>query len=303
MPDSKKYLIIHSDEGAMQRAYNKGILQSALNGCLTSVSICANGLALNEFLEEIPQKCPKLGLGVHVILTEGSAVGTHKKGSNLVNLDGRFKRQGVKGYIQYFFNGTSRRFREEVKTEIRSQIELLLKHIKLDHLSGHHHINMLPWIFDICIALAQEYKIPFVRIPREPYIRSTFKHNKVPLMRMAHYMETTFWTKWNKMKSVPDEIRFNDVFYGIPHCGFMTIPVVRDILNHHKKDGITEILFHPFLPCEETAFISEDTKNVLAETDGPGECEAITSPQIRSLINEKGFTLTNYRELSQNGGT
>jgi len=240
-------------------------------------------------------------MGVHVILNEGSAVSVPKKSSRLMDSDGRFLYTGAKGYTQLFFLGARPGFREEVKNEIRAQILLLLEHVKLDHLSGHFHIHMLPWIFDICLSLAEEYKIPFIRIPREPFIRGSYKHHKPSLPHLAHYAQLSFWSRWNKRKKFPAGIRCNDVFYGIPHCTAMTVPVVSEILSRHRKEGITEMLFHPFIPCEEPYYISEATRKELATDHGVLEYEAISSPVVRRLIDEKGFVLTNYRELSQLG--
>jgi len=302
MPDEQRYLIVHSDEGAVQRAYNKGILRSALDGCLSSVSVCANGAALDEFMGEIPVQCPQLGMGVHVILNEGSAVSAPKKSSRIMGPDGRFLYTGAKGFAQLFFLGASHNFREEVKNEIRAQILLLLEHTKLDHLSAHFHIHMLPRIFDICLSLAEEYKIPFIRIPQEPVIWSSYKHHMPSLPHLAQYAQLSFWSRWNKRKRLPAGIRCNDVFYGVAHCTAMTVPVVSEILSRHRKEGIVEMLFHPFLPCEEPFYMSEARRKELATDHGFYEYEAISSPAVRRLIDEKGFVLTNYRELSQPGG-
>ena len=213
--------------------------------------------------------------------------------------DGRFMYTGAKGYARLFFLGTRPDFREEVKNEIRAQILLLLEHIKLDHLSGHYHIHMLPWIFDICLSLAEEYKIPFIRIPQEPLIWSSYKHHMPSLLHLAHYAQLSFWSRWNKRKQFPAGIRSNDVFYGVSHCTAMTVPVVYETLSRHHKEGIVEMLFHPFMPCEESYYISEATRKELATDHGVSEYEAISSPMVRRLIDEKGFVLTNYRELSE----
>ena len=60
----------------------------------------------------------------------------------------------------------------EVEEELRRQIERLqAAGLPLVHANSHQHLHVLPKIFEIVLRLAEEHRIPFVRIPREPAAR------------------------------------------------------------------------------------------------------------------------------------
>ena len=57
----------------------------------------------------------------------------------------------------------------EVEAELRRQIErLLAAGLRLVHANSHQHLHVLPRIFEIVLRLAEEYRIPWVRVPRDP---------------------------------------------------------------------------------------------------------------------------------------
>lgn len=148
----KTKLINNADDFGYSNAINYGIIDSYLNGVLTSTTLMA-GMPGFEHAVQLAKKNPGLGVGVHLTLTCGKPVlDSHK---TLIDENGYFKKLS-------FYNDESTEVDEmEVYNEWKAQIEKIYSAgIKPTHLDSHHHIHTFKTNPKIVKRLAKEYGLP-----------------------------------------------------------------------------------------------------------------------------------------------
>src|SRR3989442_3410219 len=68
-----KKLIVTADDFGLTEKVNQGIVESHCRGIVTSTSLMANGGAFEDAVARVRQ-APRLGIGAHLNLTQGTAV-------------------------------------------------------------------------------------------------------------------------------------------------------------------------------------------------------------------------------------
>ena len=155
-----KKFILNADDFGMSKDFNRAVLYGYNNGFLKSTSICANGEAFENAINEVLPECPDLGLGVHLNIIEGKS---------LTNCDMLTDRNGQfnNGYISLILKSNNKEFLKQTEKEFRAQIEKVLKFAKPDHIDSHVHTHAIPNLFKIAVRLEKEYEIPFIRTQHE----------------------------------------------------------------------------------------------------------------------------------------
>ena len=295
-----KFLIWHADDLGTQFSQNAGILEAATKGFLTSASIRTNGVAFEDACKRVIPACPQLGLGVHICLNEGSCTAPSQQVPLLADQTGHFKYVGAKGFISLAWRGISRKFREQTEIEMRCQIEKIISILgSADHIDGHMHIHAIPWIFKITLALAEEYGISFIRVPREPLILSALQKHRPHIINFAHYLNLQTYTLLHRKWLSSAKVLSNDWFFGLLHTSAMNENVTKALLSAHKRQGITEFLFHPALPVAEPYYLEKYLERFFKDEIRQEELHACMSENIKNIIKEQGWLLTNYHELAR----
>lgn len=199
-------VIINADDFGYSNSVNYGILDSHLNGVLTSTTLMANMPGFNHAVA-IKKATPTLGVGVHLVMSCGAPV--LKTHTEIVNENGMF-RNGQ----EYFGEGANfpftAKFFEELEVEWTAQIEKVYEAgITPTHLDGHHHLFVtFPETQAISIKLAQKYNLPMrvdgmrimkedipAGIPHVDYFEGRFdevgfgEEHKNPELKAAYYAE------------------------------------------------------------------------------------------------------------------
>ncbi len=162
-----RYVIINADDLGMSRGVNKGIEAAHRQGIVTSTSILATG---NEFDAAcgIARRCPELGIGIHLAWVESRPVSDPKRVPTLVDTAGNFT-AGWSGFFSRCLLGKISL--DEVESEGAAQIErVLAAGFRPDHVNSHEHVHMWPPVFERVKRLAEKYRIPVVRVTREPLV-------------------------------------------------------------------------------------------------------------------------------------
>jgi chitin disaccharide deacetylase len=154
-------LIVNADDYGHTPGVSKGIREGHLRGIVTSTTAMMNMPDVEKALERARQECPRLGIGVHLVLTTGVALLPASKVSTLVNPEGSFP--GEEGLISQIMSLDL----DQVRSELTAQVE---KYIAItgrapDHLDSHHHAAYFSaGICQIYLEIAQKYDCP-VRFP------------------------------------------------------------------------------------------------------------------------------------------
>lgn len=236
-----KRFILNADDFGMTEAYNKAVLEAYDKGILKSASICANGDAFEQAVNDIIPKCKGLSVGVHLNIIEGKSL---TKCLRLTDCDGYFNN----GYISIIKKSFSKEFLSEVESEFRAQIEKILSMTKVDHIDSHVHTHAIPNIFKLVVKLAKEYKIPYLRTQYEkPYlVPSLSKHlnTKYPVNILKILLLNTF-TLFNKKYIIGSGIVTNDYLIGVGYTGMMDSATIEYGLKRLQGDFVAEALIHP----------------------------------------------------------
>jgi len=273
-----KYFILNADDFGMSDFFNKAVLDGVNNGILTSASICANGEAFEDAVNNILPQCKNLSLGVHLNIIEGKSL---TESPLLTDNNGYFNN----GYISLILKSFNKDFMEQVEKEFRAQIEKVLSVAKVDHIDSHVHTHAIPNIFKLTARLADEYKIPYIRTQYEkPYLVPSLKKHfnaKYPPNILKIILLNSF-TILNKQVLKKYNFKTNDYLIGVGYTGMMDDMTEEFGLKVINKESVTESLIHP---CKYTQ------KN---EDSHYFEYLLTQNKDLKDKIENMGFTLVNH---------
>jgi hopanoid biosynthesis associated protein HpnK len=159
-----RYVIINADDFGFSRGVNKGIIKAHQQGILTSTSLMISGEAATEAVQ-LAKANPKLAVGLHLVIGCGKSVLPSHDIPHLVNQNSEFSKDPLAAGLVYQFN---RDARQELRREIRAQLQKFKQTgLPLSHVDGHLHLHLHPVVMDILCELAPEFKIRYIRLPRE----------------------------------------------------------------------------------------------------------------------------------------
>ncbi|MEG3641208.1 carbohydrate deacetylase [Magnetococcus sp. PR-3] len=298
-----RYWIVHADDLGLQHCFNAGILHGYQHGLIRSTSIRTNGLAWDQAVEEVLPQCPDMGVGVHLCLNEGKATAKPTLLPTLCLPDGLFRHRQMMGFIRLALMPPSKRLKQEVECEFRAQIEQVLHQTAADHLNGHQHIHMIPWIFEITTKLAQEYKIPYVRWSHDPFVWQSLAVARINPLVWAHWLNMNRWFKRTKRMADQHGVKTNDVFHGLFHSSSMTMPVVERLVQAAPSSAVIELLLHPTIAHhQDTTWVDPSLPAYCNHTMRQQELETVCNPTLAPLLNNEHNQTTNFRQLASQHG-
>jgi predicted glycoside hydrolase/deacetylase ChbG (UPF0249 family) len=144
--------------------------------------------------------------------------------------------------------------------------------LRISHLDSHKHTHLLPKIFRTVVKLADEFGIPWVRLPLD----STVRLAKLPC---------AFGNRYYRRFARGKNVRITDHFLGFELTGSLTEESFAHALNN-LEEGTTEFMCHPGYLGDEL----NQARTRLKESR-LRELEVLTSPRIRELISARGIEL------------
>ncbi len=158
---AERRLIVNADGFGLAPGVNRGIEEVCVAGFVRSVSVVANGLAVED-LSAFRCRFPDVGLGVHFNLTVGRPVLEPGRVPSLV--DGRGEFWG-REFIRRAWMGRLRL--EEMEAELWAQVERLRDlGATLDHWDSHQGMHVHPPFLRAAMRVARRAGIPAVRTHR-----------------------------------------------------------------------------------------------------------------------------------------
>lgn len=145
-----RYIIVNADDFGLSPSVNKGIIEAHRNGIVTSTTVMMNMPYAYEAIQ-YRKAFPNLGFGVHLVLTQGMALG--KDYQTLTYENGIFKEENIR---QRSFDI------DEVIQEWTLQIDAFYEMgIKPTHLDSHQSIHRFEELQSACLTIQDKYKLPF----------------------------------------------------------------------------------------------------------------------------------------------
>jgi predicted glycoside hydrolase/deacetylase ChbG (UPF0249 family) len=276
MVTGRRCLIVNADDYNTDPERNRGILEAARKGVVTSVSVLAN---LTEDAETLRGLHASVGtaVGVHLNLTRGRPLAPDVP--TLTDRNGMFFAKGTawrKALLGRFDT-------KDVEKEFAAQIERLKAlGTEPDHIDGNNHIHVFPKLSAIVAGLARDFGIPSVRLPKEPFRNVCDRF--VPGAGVKSLLSFL-------SRRASKEFRRNGLWFP-HHFAGIGFPHTSDIASLKEfvaslPDGVTELMCHPGYPAVHNPFSSPEREQ---------ELRALTDESLRRHIARLGVRLIPFGE-------
>ena len=290
-------LIVNADDLGWTQGVNRGIAEAHRNGIVTSTSLLANGCAFEEGVQSALQS-PRLGVGVHLNLSDGKPLAPARQVRSLLDENGNFSG----GPETLLFRLTAKSLdAREVELEWNAQIEKVrAAGIRPTHLDGHKHVQMLPGLFAVALRLAKKHGIEAVRVSHEASsLRAALNSGGEPaglmLKQGVQARGLKLLARDARKMAERAGIAAADYFCGIAQTGVLTKKGIQQMLAS-LPEGTTELMCHPGYADAEL-----EKSATRLQKSRQTELEILTDKEIRKSIAVLGIRLINYGEISASG--
>ena len=159
-------LIVNADDFGLTPGINRAIAELHTAGVLTSATLMANGPAFEDAVSTA-HAYPTLGVGCHIVLTDGTPISPPEKIPSLLGPDHKTFRPSLSSFL--FALCRNQINQAEVEHEACAQIQRLHSTgIRITHLDTHKHTHLFPTIARPLLAAAEAANVPAIRNPFEP---------------------------------------------------------------------------------------------------------------------------------------
>ena len=295
MRQQMKRLIVNADDFGLTDGVNQAIIDAHQVGMLSSTTLLANGEAF-EAAVALARQAPRLGVGIHLNLTEGKPVAAASLVPSLINSRGVFARKPV-GLWRATLAGRVRA--AEIERELHAQMEkVLAARLVPTHLDSHKHVHALPAVGKMSLKLARQYGIRAIRCvaetwPATGYLLGRFPRAQARILRqrLGSLALSALSRSWRRGLQQAD-VACAEHFYGVTPTGFLDEGLLREILRH-LPEGTSELMCHPGFVDQA---LRQTPTRLLEQREK--EYQALTRPDTRLLANELGIELINYGDIA-----
>ena len=290
-----KRLIVNADDFGLTAGVNQAIMEAHHDGLISSTSLLANGRAFASAVA-LSHQAPRLGVGIHLNLTEGKPVAPASSVPSLLNSQGVFARKPAGLWRAMILGPVSA---VEIERELRAQIETVLAAgIVPTHLDSHKHVHALPALARMSLKLARQYRIGAIRTVAESwpalrYLLGRFPRAKPRILRQRfNSLALSALSRRWRGSLRPAGIACAGHFYGVTPTGFLDEELLREILRR-LPDGASELMCHPGFVDEA---LGQTPTRLLEQREK--EYQALTRPGTILLAKDLGIQLINYGDLA-----
>lgn len=284
-------LITNSDDFGLTDSITDAIIDTHLNGIMTSTTLMANMIGFDYAVSKA-KELPNLGIGIHFNLTEGKPLTEVSKIPDLVDANGNFKNNTIQR--KNLILGSTKS--AQIEIELKNQLERLLdNNIIPTHFDSHHHITGVPLAFKASMAIAKRYKVNNARITNIDFqYHSLSQYNAYTKIK-------------HRMKTLPKALIHSKNKKDLRKYGFKTpdtkllpnriLPVSNDPIEQFirtlsiLKPGVTEISFHPGYENSDL----NDSKQTAALRIR--DLKVANSALVMDYIKKNNIQLINFKDI------
>ena len=284
-PAFVKVLIVNADDFGLSQEVNAAVVRAHREGILTSASL----MVAEEHCDEaarIAKENPGLDVGLHAVVCKGRSVRPAAEIAPAVDAAGRFPENPVLAGMRWYF---AKELRAKLATELRAQVERHLELVGyLNHIDGHLNFHVHPVVADILVELAIEYKVPCLRLPREPVFTTLRLRRDNAARKLVE--SVIFRTLSRRTRRMMNErgLKSTDWLFGLHQSGHLDENYILAIIDR-LRDGTTELYFHPAMDIGVTP----------PAASAQIEVEILTSPRVRDALAARGVSLTNFAQQAR----
>lgn len=280
-PKGSKVVIFHVDDAGMHHDANVGTIEAMEKGVATSMSVMFPCPWVPEIANYVKEN-PEVDMGVHCTLTSEWRVYRWGPVAGKAAVPGLVDEEGCLWRSPR--DVAAKATPDEVETEIRAQLDRCLTlGLKPTHLDTHMGtVFETPQFLERYIKIGAEHGIPvMVMGGHGQFIRAESPE-------VAEQIGVLGEMVWALGLPVLDDLHTGYGAGGAENKKAQVIEFLRTM-----QPGLTQFIVHCTRPSETFKHIAGSGPMRLAEL------EALTSPEVKKVIEEEGIILTTWRELKQ----
>ena len=283
-------LILNADDFGLTAGINRAIGELAAAGALTSATLMASGPAFDDAVA-VARAHPALGVGCHIVLTDGVPISPPASIPSLIGPDGKSFHPTLAGFMSALLRGRIRS--EDISRETLAQIQKLQKaDINVTHIDTHKHTHIFSGVALPVLHAARLAGVHAVRNPFEPAWSASLSHGTLRrriavrlLNRMRPHIQALI-----QLENQP--VLTTDGTIAISATGDLTSTTLAEILAALPSAGTFELCCHPGY---NDADLDRIATRLRAHRDR--EREALLAEIPRLLTQPNAPTLISYSDL------
>jgi predicted glycoside hydrolase/deacetylase ChbG (UPF0249 family) len=236
-------LIINADDFGLTPGINRAIEELHQAGVLTSATLMAGGPAFDHAVA-IAHANPTLGVGCHIVLTDGVPVSPPQAIPTLLGPDGKTFRPSLIDFLQALLRGKITE--EDIHREALAQIQKLQRAgIHITHLDTHKHTHLFSAVTRPLLQIAEQHSIAAIRQPFEqPWSLALAHGNRT--RRLQVKLLSPLKTAFERQPQIRNHlVRTTDGTIGISATGNLYAKTLHEILHAMPAEGTFELVCHP----------------------------------------------------------
>ncbi len=235
-------LILNADDFGLTPGINRAIAELHRAGALTSATLMANGPAFEDAIR-IAHENPMLGVGCHIVLTDGIPVSHPADIPSLLGPDEKTFRSSLVDFLWAVIRGRVKE--DDIAREAHAQFSKLQRAgLDITHIDTHKHTHILPGVARPLLHVAERCRIGAIRNPfEEPWSLAVSQSNPIRAfqVRVMHMLRKKF-EQLPQIKS--RAIATTEGTIGISATGRLDAATLTAILASMPA-GTWELVCHP----------------------------------------------------------
>jgi len=284
-------LIPNADDFGLTHGINRAIAELHSAGAISSATLMASGAAVDDAVE-VARAHPTLGVGCHIVLTDGAPVSPPSSIRSLLGPDGKNFRPSLVDFVQALLLG--RINEDEIAREALAQVERLQRAgIHPTHLDTHKHTHLFPGIARPLLQVAERCGVRAIRNPFEPGWSLALKHGS-PARRIAIRLIGLLRPRFEAHAQLRDGCMLTtDGTVAISATGELNATTLAEVLRALPSSGSYELCCHP-------GYNDGELDCVITRLRGQREIEreALLSEIPKALARADAPTLVHYGNLA-----
>lgn len=283
--EPEKKLIVNVDDVGLSDAVNEAAEKCYRENAITGVSVMVCGKRFQDAASML-RRLGKTEVGVHLTLAGKFPPCTQNRSAikSLLSGEGTF----VRNYRRFMLHYFQRRLNpDEIYLELANQIKKVrAEGLEVTHLDSHEHVHMIPAVLKITLRLANEFGVPYIRLPLEgaAVFRKQFKARDLA----RHAALKVFAARAKKAISGAG-LYCNDAFLGHFHSGRINDDILCFMMEN-LPGGVTELALHPAVMSPRLLEDSPWHRNA------PVELDALLNGKWRKAAETNGARLVTHKE-------
>jgi predicted glycoside hydrolase/deacetylase ChbG (UPF0249 family) len=245
-------LILNADDFGLTPGINRAIGELHLAGVLTSTTLMATGPAFADAVQ-VAHAHPTLGVGCHIVLTDGVPVSYPESIPTLLGADGKTFRPSLLDFLQALLRGTIDP--DDIVRESLAQVQKLQRAgIDVTHLDSHKHTHLFPTVTRALLHVAERTSVGAIR---NPFEQAWSLNLPLPLsprallrrlqIKLLSPLESRFHAhpQLSSAQSLSSPMLTTDATIAISATGNLTSTTLAQFLHALPPTGTFELVCHP----------------------------------------------------------